>query len=139
MKIEEFKLERFFAKYEFHAKYLLCSSDPEAFLVEELLSFEPDSMENFKKQWLGYTETQGKPSLRKEITNLYEKINPENVLVHSGAEEGIFIFMNIALKPADHVISMFPAYQSLYEVAKSVGCEVTKWELDENNPEKLIN
>lgn len=137
MQIEEFKLERFFAKYEFQAPYLLCSSDPESFLIEELLSFEPHSMESFKKQWLGYTETQGNPTLRQEIIKLYEKINPENVLVHSGAEEGIFIFMNVALKPGDHVIAMFPAYQSLYEVAKSIGCEVTRWILDENNDWEL--
>ena len=137
MRIEEFKLERFFAKYEFKAPHLLCSSDPESFSIEELLDLEPDSMESFKKQWLGYTETQGNPKLRKEITKLYEKINPENILVHSGAEEGIFIFMNVALKPCDHIITMFPAYQSLYEVAKSVGCEVTKWVLDENDSWEL--
>ena len=133
MIIEEFKLERFFAKHEFKAPYLLCSSDPESFSIEELLSYEQSSFEAFKKQWLGYTETQGSPELREEIAKLYEKINSENILVHSGAEEGIFIFMNIALKPGDHVISMFPAYQSLYEVAKAIGCEVTKWILEEKN------
>lgn len=133
MKIEEFKLERFFSKYEFKVKYLLCSSDPESFSVEELLSLEPAAKEQFGKQWLGYTETQGSPELRREILKLYEKAKIEDVLVHSGAEEGIFIFMNIALNPGDHVISMFPAYQSLYEIAKSIGCEVTKWELNEKD------
>ncbi len=133
MQIEEFKLERFFAKYEFKASYLLCSSDPESFSIEELLSLEAGSLEGFKKQWLGYTETQGGKKLREKITELYETITPDNILVHSGAEEGIFIFMNVTLNPGDHVISMFPAYQSLYEVAKSIGCEVTKWALSEKD------
>lgn len=137
MQIEEFKLERFFAKYEFKAKYLLSSSDPESFSIEELLNYEPISKQKFDKQWLGYTETKGNPELRSEITKLYEKINSEELLVHSGGEEGIFIFMNVALKPGDHVIAMFPAYQSLYEVAKSVGCEITKWELNENDKWEL--
>ena len=137
MHIEEFKLERFFAKYEFNAPYLLCSSDPEPFLMEDILNFEEGSLENLKKQWLGYTETQGNPKLRDEIAKLYEKISSENILVHSGAEEGIFIFMNVALKSGDHVISMFPAYQSLYEIAKSIGCEVTKWELNEKDKWEL--
>ena len=137
MQIEEFKLERFFAKYEFIAPYLLCSSDPESFSIEELLSLEPNSLEGFKKQWLGYTETQGSPELRNEVTKLYESIKSSEILVHSGAEEGIFIFMNSALSPGDHVISMFPAYQSLYEVARSVGCEITKWYLDEKNKWEL--
>ncbi len=133
MQIEEFKLERFFSKYEFKAPHLLCSSDPESFLIEELLSFEPNLSEDLKKVWLGYTETQGNLELRECVTKLYETINPENILVHSGGEEGIFIFMNVALKSGDHAIAMFPAYQSLYEVAQSTGCEITKWELNEKN------
>ena len=133
MEMEPFKLERFFAKYEFSAPYLLCSSDPESFSIEELLNFEPNSFEAFKKTWLGYTETQGNPELREAITKLYLSIKPENILVHSGAEEGIFIFMNIALKAGDHVIVQFPIYQSLFEVAKSIGCEITKWIGEEEN------
>ena len=133
MKPSEFKLERFFAKYEFSAPYLLCSSDPQSFSIEELLSYENGSLENFKKQWLGYTETQGNLDLRNEIVKLYEKINPENIIVHSGAQEGIFIFMNIALEKNDHVIVQFPIYQSLYEVAKTIGCEITRWICNEKN------
>ena len=37
MKLEPFVLERYFAKHEFSAKYLLSSSDCEAFYMEELL------------------------------------------------------------------------------------------------------
>lgn len=41
------------------------------------------------------------------------------------------------------MICTFPGYQSLYEVAESLGCEVTKWQPDEDNnwrfdPEFLI-
>ncbi len=131
MKMHDFKLERFFAKYEFSAPYLLCSSDPESFSIDELLSFEPGSYEKFKNQRLGYTETKGNPELRNEIAKLYKNISPDDILVHSGAEEGIFIFMNVMLKSGDHVIVQFPAYQSLYEVARSIGCEITKWAVDE--------
>ena len=42
MKINDFKLERFFAKYEFNVKYNLCSSDCESFSVKELLDLEMD-------------------------------------------------------------------------------------------------
>jgi hypothetical protein len=37
VKVEPFFLERYFAKHEFSAKYLLSSSDCEAFYMEELL------------------------------------------------------------------------------------------------------
>ena len=51
-----FKLERYFAKYEFNTKYLLCSSDCEMMTVAELLSLEPNAAEKFQSHWLGYTE-----------------------------------------------------------------------------------
>jgi len=53
----------------------------------------------------------------------------EEVLVLSGAEEGIFICMNVLLQKEDHIIVHFPCYQSLIEVAQGmVGCSITKWE-----------
>ena len=111
MKIPPFKLERFFAKYEFNVPYLLCASDCESLSVRELLKFEPDSIAAFHNLWLGYTESQGNPELRQEITRLYRRIAPEQIVVHSGAEEAIFIFMNAALERGDHIIVHDPCYQ----------------------------
>lgn len=129
MKLKDFKLERFFAQYEFTAPYLLCSSDCESFTVRELLQLEESPEEELKNLRLGYTESQGNPILRKEISRLYEKTDPEDIIVFAGAEEGIFIFMNVLLNKGDHIIVQFPAYQSLFEIANSIGCEITRWEM----------
>jgi aspartate/methionine/tyrosine aminotransferase len=131
MRINDFKLEEYFANYEFKALFLLCASDCESFSIEDLLSLEPESELKLKKLRLGYTESQGNPALREEISNLYENTKSEDILVFAGAEEGIFICMNILLKKGDHIIVQFPAYQSLFEVANSIGCEITKWIMDE--------
>lgn len=140
MKLKNFKLERFFAKYEFNVKYLMCASDCESFTVSELLELEDIAENNLKNQWLGYTESPGHPDLRKEIAKLYDNISYDEILVFSGAEEGIFVFMNVFLNEGDHIIVQFPAYQSLFEVAESIGCRVTKWQMqDENNWELDIN
>lgn len=133
MKIPPFKLERFFAKYEFKAPYLLCSSDCESFSVQELFNLDPQAMDAFKEHRLGYTESPGSPELRAEIARLYQSIGPDEILVHTGAEEAIFNFMNVMLAPNDHVIVHFPCYQSLFEVADSLGCRVTKWTTTEEN------
>jgi hypothetical protein len=53
MKLPEFKLERFFAKYEFTAPYLLSASDCEAMTIEELLNLESDAAQKFHQTWLG--------------------------------------------------------------------------------------
>ena len=128
MNFPPFKLERYFAKYEFSAKYLLSSSDCESLTIQDLLVLEEGATEAFQKHWLGYTQSQGAPSLRKEITRIYQTIQPEQVLVHSGAEEAIFLFMQAALHPGDHVIVHWPCYQSLMEVARSIGCQISLWE-----------
>src|SRR5215216_5722261 len=127
MNLPPFKLERFFAQYEFKTEYLLCSSDCESMSIAELLAMEEGAAEKFQKVWLGYTESQGSTALRAEICKLYETIQPEAILVHSGAQEAIFLFMLAAFQEGDHVIVHSPAYQSLAEVARAAGCDISPW------------
>jgi len=127
MQLSPFKLERYFAQYEFNVPYILCASDCESLAVSELLALEEDAAQRFHAHWLGYTESQGGAALRQAITSIYETISPGQVLVHSGAEEAIFLFMHAVLAPGDHVIVHSPCYQSLAEVAHSIGCRVKLW------------
>lgn len=127
MKLPPFKLERYFARHEFAVEHLLCCSDCESMTVGELLALEPDAREWFEQHWLGYTESAGAPSLRAEIARIYQTVEPEQVLVFSGAEEAIFLFAHALLGVGDHLIVHWPCYQSLAEVARSVGCQVSPW------------
>jgi aspartate/methionine/tyrosine aminotransferase len=133
MNLPPFKLERYFAKYEFKTQYLLCSSDCESMSIADLLAMEDGAAEKFQGTWLGYTESQGSPALRAEICKLYETIEPEEILVHTGAEEAIFLFMFAAFKEYDHIIVHSPGYQSLAEVARAAGCDVSPWRAREEN------
>src|SRR3990172_8171052 len=127
MKIKPFELERYFAKYEFSAPYMLSSSDCEPLTLKEVLALaDKDSLKLWENLWLGYTESQGHPLLREEVAKLYENISPESVL-EIVPEEGILIAMNVLLEKGDHVISTFPGYQTLYGIAESLGCSITKW------------
>ena len=133
MQIPPFKLERYFARYEFNVDYVLCSSDCESLAIQDLLALEPNAAEQFHQHWLGYTESMGSPSLRREICSLYRDIQPDQVLVHTGAEEAIFLFMHAVLNAGDHVIVHWPCYQSLAEIARSIGCRVSLWKAQEEN------
>lgn len=127
MPITPFKLERYFAQYEFKVKYLLSSSDIESLGMDELLALaEPASREMWETLKLGYTESQGHPLLRAEIARQYAHITPEQVLV-AAPEEAIFVAMQTLLIPGDEVIVISPAYQSLYAIAQSIGCTVKTW------------
>ena len=130
MKIKPFTLERYFAKYEFSAPYLLSCSDAEPLSLKELLGMaDEETYTLWENLSLGYTESQGHPLLLQEIAELYEGINPQHV-VEIVPEEGIFIAMNVLLELDDHVITTFPAYQSLFEIAASIGCHISKWHPD---------
>ena len=134
MRISEFALERYFARWEFAAEFLLCASDVQAYPMAELLALADDET---RALWdgleLGYTESTGHPLLRREIAALYESIEPGDVLTFAGAEEAVFCLANVLLGPGDHAIVTWPAYQSLYEVGRAAGADVTLHELHESD------
>ncbi len=129
MKIEPFKLERYFAAHEFSARRLLSASDCEALAMAELLEMAPpEPAAIWRELRLGYTESQGHPRLRAAIAALYERVAPDDVVV-AAPEEAIFVAMHALLEPGDRVVVLAPAYQSLHEIARSIGCDVVRWPL----------
>jgi aspartate/methionine/tyrosine aminotransferase len=132
MRLADFALERFFARWEFAAEMLLCASDIEGWALADLLELAD---EDGRRRWadlrLGYTESSGDPALRAEIATLYERISADEVIVFSGAEEAIFALHNVLLAPGDHALIVRPAYQSLAEVARAAGADVSDLELRE--------
>jgi len=131
MRIDTFRLERYFSEREFACAYNLAASDCEPLSQAELLDMaDEDEMERWEELRLGYTHTCGAPFLREEIARLYQCIEPEQLLVCAPVE-GIFLAMNSMLEPGDHVICCYPQYQALSEVARAIGCKVDRWEADE--------
>jgi len=136
--LPDFKLETYFSKWEFTARYHMCASDMESLSVKELLAMAGDED---RRLWddlrLGYTETFGMPALRQAIANTYDNIDESELLTFAGAEEGIFAGMQVLLTPDDHAIVITPNYQAAETVPGSI-CEVTglaldpddNWELD---------
>lgn len=144
MKIKDFKLERYFAKHEFTAKYLLSSSDCDGYEQSHILeNASADELKMWNEIKLGYTESAGDPRLRESITQFYQTKNIEEMVVGSPGELN-FIAMHVLLEKQDHVIAVAPAYQSLHEVVHSIGCEVSYWKpnkewvFDVNQLEGLI-
>ncbi|MCK5456091.1 MAG: aminotransferase class I/II-fold pyridoxal phosphate-dependent enzyme, partial [Melioribacteraceae bacterium] len=145
MKLKDFKLERYFAKYEFTAKYLLSSSDCDGYELKYLLeNAKEKEIILWQEMKLGYTESAGLPLLRESILQFYNIKTIENVVVASPGELN-YITMNLLLKPTDHIITVSPCYQSLYEIAKSLKCEISywtpnieNWEFNTLDLEKLI-
>lgn len=132
MKVRDFLLERYFAKYEFTVEHMLSPSDCETMGMEDLLSgSDSEVLDLWRNLKLSYTEARGHPLLLKEIASR-TGVTSEEVL-EINPEEGIFLTMNALLDQDDHAVILSPSYQSLYEIPKSLGCEVTRWYLKKEN------
>lgn len=129
MTIRPFVLERYFAEHEFKAQHLLSASDCESLALPDLLALaDPASLALWQHLSLGYTESQGHPLLRAEIAAQYQSMAADDVLV-AAPEEAIFVAMHVLLAAGDEVVVTWPAYQSLYEIAVSLGSRVVRWPL----------
>ncbi len=130
MKIASFETEHFFARYEFSTPYQLCNSDCESISIADLLTLAGDSLEQFGRERLVYTESQGHPELRKSIASLYTTIKAEDVVVLGTPVEGIYLAARALLDPGDEVIVLSPAYDALTQMFEHVAGEgqVKRWQ-----------
>jgi aspartate/methionine/tyrosine aminotransferase len=67
----------------------------------------------------------GSPDLRNQIAEQYDGLESSHVIVTNGASEANFVIVASLVEPGDHVIVEHPNYPSLYEVPRSLGCEVS--------------
>jgi aspartate/methionine/tyrosine aminotransferase len=126
MRIADFALERYFAKWEFAVEHVLGASDVEGWRMAELVELaDNETRALWRGLRLGYTESTGHPLLRAEIAKLYDSIEADDVLVFAGAEEAVYCLFNTSLEAGEHVIVTWPGYQSLYEVARAAGAHVS--------------
>jgi aspartate/methionine/tyrosine aminotransferase len=129
--IREFQLERYFARWEFEAPYLLSASDCETMSIGELLELAGEGPASLATLRLGYTESQGDPALRETIASRHTVVTADDILVANAPEEAIFLVMMALLQPGDRVVVQTPCYQSLLEVARFRGCTVHSWPMVE--------
>src|SRR5438270_331476 len=126
MKINSFKLEEYFAKWEFKARYVMCGSDPETISMKELVkNADTETQVLWDKLSLGYREVYGHPLLLQEIKTLYPMATkPLFCGTFAGGGEAIFCALAALLSSGDSVVVITPCYQSHVEVALSFSCHV---------------
>ncbi|MEU4196743.1 aminotransferase class I/II-fold pyridoxal phosphate-dependent enzyme [Kribbella sp. NPDC026611] len=123
--LPDFRLETYFARWEFSARYHLTASDAQTLPMSELLAMaDDDGRERWESLTLGYTETRGLPALREAIASTYQNAEPDDILCFAGAEEAIYLAMRTLLEPTDHAVVLTPNYQAAETIPLSV-CDVT--------------
>ncbi len=120
MEIEDFALERWFARYEHHAEIMLAESGIRSL---EAGRFDLDPGE------LAYIiPTNGDPELRRDIAGRYDR-GKDEILFTIGTQEANFLSFFSILLDDDQVVVITPTYQALHSVPRAL-CDVTEVSLD---------
>jgi aspartate/methionine/tyrosine aminotransferase len=123
--LPDFRLEMFFAHWEFAARFNLTASDAQTLTVSELLALGTDEQrEAFDQLALTYTPTWGGPELREAIAATYDRVTDEHVLAFAGAEEAMFWALQELTGPGDHAVVTVPNYQSMETLVLRTGADV---------------
>jgi aspartate/methionine/tyrosine aminotransferase len=120
--LPDFRLEAYFSKWEFTARYHLTASDAQSMRLADLLALADD---DGRKRWetleLGYTETRGLPALREEIAGTYDNLEAEDVVCFAGGDEQILLAMRTMLDADSHAVVITPNYQAAEAVPRAIG------------------
>ncbi|MEV4249979.1 aminotransferase class I/II-fold pyridoxal phosphate-dependent enzyme [Streptosporangium canum] len=131
-RLPDFRLETYFSRWEFTARHHMTASDVQTMTLGELLALaDEQDRAAFENLPLGYTETYGDPALREGIAQMYERVDAADVICFAGAEEALYLAMNVLLDAGDHAVVVTPNYQSAETVPLAL-CEVTGVALDPN-------
>jgi aspartate/methionine/tyrosine aminotransferase len=123
--LPDFRLETYFSRWEFTARYHLTASDAQTMTVRDLLELaDTDGRDRWESLDLGYTQTWGLPVLREVIASTYDQVGAGDVLCFAGASEAIYLAMQTLLDPGDHAVVLTPNYQTAETTPASI-CEVT--------------
>lgn len=133
MKINEFKVETWMTDHENDCKYNLTETCVSSMSLNELQEYvDEDISSTIMNMVLDYGPIIGSSRLKQAILSLYESGTEENIAIAHGAINANELVMMSLLNEGDHVISLFPSYQQMYDFPKSLGCEVSFIDLDEN-------
>ncbi|MFM1651049.1 aminotransferase [Brevibacillus sp. B_LB10_24] len=128
MEIKHFAVEEWMNKYEMSAIYNIAETCVDSFTLEDLISIDGTNPDEFFRSLyekkLTYGHIEGSPEFKSLVANLYDSVDPQNVLVMNGGIAANFLVFYSLVKPGDHVVSVHPTYQQIYEVPRSFGATV---------------
>lgn len=129
MEVVPAHLEYWMRDYYFNTEIDLGGSGVENFSfgeLRQLFNITTDDLDRivFRDSW-----TLGGPDLRTAIGNRWANGNAERVMATNGSSESIYLTMHSLLEPGDEVVVLDPAYQQLFSIAESIGCNLKRWRL----------
>jgi aspartate/methionine/tyrosine aminotransferase len=123
-----FRLERWFDEFEFiPGMHNLAASGPFPATTRELLELEgPETTASYLNLELDYIENPGSESLRQKVSNLYTTLQAGDVRIMSGASEALFLLIWSMVELGQNIVIEEPCYDNVPGVAQSLGIEVRR-------------
>ena len=137
MKLPRFGVEEWLNVHEKSAIYDIAGVSIKALTMEELFDLSGLDKDGFFAQLLkkkmDYGWIEGSPEFKTQVSSLYKDMPVDTILQTHGATGATMLALYALIEPEDHVISMYPTYQQLYDIPKSLGADVDLWEIEEDN------
>ncbi|MGO0078171.1 aminotransferase [Streptococcus suis] len=137
MKLPRFGVEEWLNVHENSAIYDIAGVSISSLTLEELFALSGTNPEDFYEKLQGtklnYGWIEGSPAFKEAVSQLYEQVSPEQILQTNGATGANLLVLYSLIEPGDRVISLYPSYQQLYDIPKSLGAEVDLWQIEEEN------
>lgn len=132
MKINEFKVETWMTDHENDCQYNLTETCVSSLSLSDLQQFVSENIvESMMSMKMDYGPIVGSKRLKKAILSLYEQGDLENITITHGAINANELVLMSLLEAGDHIVSLFPTYQQMYDFPLSLGCEVSLIHLKE--------
>ena len=132
-KFQPFLMERWMSKFEQDVDFNLSESGVHPIVLRELLSDDPDKINQLLATDLNYPHVNGIPELRENIAILYDGAILNNVLVTVGAIEANYIATQTLLTVGDEIVVMLPNYMQIWGIAKNYNYKLKEFHLREEN------
>lgn len=136
MRIEPFGVELWMNEYETRCAYNLAETCVESLTVAQLIEIagvQDSYVEQLADMHLTYGEIEGSHRLRTAIAALYRRQTPDNALVTHGAIGANALVHETLVEPGDRVVATVPNYQQHYSIPESIGADVRRLPLREDN------
>jgi DNA-binding transcriptional MocR family regulator len=109
---------------------------PELFPVEMFRRVADDALRRHPKVAFGIGPTEGQPSLRQAVARRLGA-RPEQVLVVSGAQQGLDLIARCLVDPGDTVLIDRPGYLGAIQTFRSAGANPIGWDAERADPDEL--
>ncbi len=109
----------------------------ELFPIQEIKESCCNMLDTIGKEALQYSTTEGYMPLRNQIADFMQAegnfgVNPEDVIITSGSQQGLDMVGKVLLDPGDTVIVESPSYLGAINAFKQYYCNFVEVETDEN-------